>query len=228
MVSQEQDGDLPRQQLIISDLATLKVVSDDLRLRVIQALREEPHTVKNLAGMLGVPQKGLYYHVGLLEQHGLIRVVRTRMVRGITEKWYRATAHLIRLDDAILAEPSPAREEGLAALVTTALNQTRDDIVSRVQAGLLDVAPSTPRHQRLLSTWILGDLPDEQADEFYSRLDALLRDFPVLPDQDPIDSDGRRYRLVLAFYPVSGRLLSADPESATAGHELRPEEEVDG
>ncbi len=199
MVSQEQDGDLPRQQLIISDLATLKVVSDDLRLRVIQALREEPHTVKNLAGMLGVPQKGLYYHVGLLEQHGLIRVVRTRMVRGITEKWYRATAHLIRLDNAVLAERSPAREEGLAALVTTALNQTRDDIVSRVQAGLLDVAPSTPRHQRLLSTWTLGDLPDERADEradeFYSRLDALLRDFPVLPDRDPTDSDGRRYRL---------------------------------
>jgi len=197
-----QSDPTPLPEMVISDLETLKVISDDLRLRLIQALRGAPRTVKELASEMGVPQKSLYYHVGLLEDHGLIRSVRTRAVRGITEKWYQATAYLIRLDDAVLSETSPVRDEGLAALVTTAFNQTRDDIVTRSQVGLLDLAVDASRERRLCSTWVLGQLSDEQADEFYSRLDALLRHFPVLPRVGNPRPTGHTYRLLMAFYPV--------------------------
>ncbi len=217
-----QSDPTPLPEMVISDLETLKVISDDLRLRLIQALRGAPRTVKELAGEMGIPQKSLYYHVGLLEDHGLIRSVRTRLVRGITEKWYQATAYLIRLDGAVLSETSPVRDEGLAALVTTALNQTRDDIVTRSQSGLLDPAVDAPRERRLLSTWVLGQLSDEQADEFYSRLDALLRDFPVLPPAGNPRPTGHRYRLLMAFYPVDARDAVTDQQMGDSSGVIPP------
>jgi len=217
-----QSDPTPLPEMVISDLETLKVISDDLRLRLIQALRGAPRTVKELASEMGVPQKSLYYHVGLLEDHGLIRSVRTRVVRGITEKWYQATAYLIRLDGAVLSETSPVRDEGLAALVTTALNQTRDDIVTRSQSGLLDPAFDAPRERRLLSTWVLGQLSDERADEFYSRLDALLRDFPVLPPAGNPGPTGHRYRLLMAFYPVDDADAVTDQQMSDSSGFITP------
>jgi len=186
-------------------------------------LRGAPRTVKELASEMGVPQKSLYYHVGLLENHGLIRPVRTRAIRGITEKWYQATAYLIRLDGAVLSETSPVRDEGLAALITTALNQTRDDIVARTQAGLLDPAFDAPRERRLSSTWVLGQLSDERADEFYSRLDALLRDFPVLPPAGNPGPTGRTYRLLMAFYPVDEADAVSDQQMGDSSGFITPD-----
>ena len=220
-----QSDPTPLPEMVISDLETLKVISDDLRLRLIQALRGAPRTVKELASEMGVPQKSLYYHVGLLEDHGLIRSVRTRAVRGITEKWYQATAYLIRLDDAVLSETSPVRDEGLAALVTTAFNQTRDDIVTRSQVGLLDPAVDAPRERRLCSTWVLGQLSDEQADEFYSRLDALLRDFPVLPRAGNPRPAWHTYRLLMAFYPVDDTDSVSDQEMGDSSGFITPDQE---
>jgi len=211
------DYEAPQGEIVIQDLETLKVISDDLRLRLIQILRGKPRTVKDLAGETGVPQKSLYYHVALLEEHGLIRVVRTRIVRGINEKWYQATARLVRLDDAILSAPGAERDEGLAAMVRTALTQTRDDIAARVSAGLLDPAEDASSDRRLLSTWVLGRLSTEQAEEFYIRLDAVLRDFPVLPRDANPEPDQQTYRLLLAFYPADAPVTTVDTPKQESG-----------
>ncbi len=211
------DYEAPQGEIVIQDLETLKVISDDLRLRLIQILRGQPRTVKDLAGETGVPQKSLYYHVALLEEHGLIRVVRTRIVRGINEKWYQATARLVRLDDAILSAPGAERDEGLTAMVRTALTQTRDDLAARVSAGLLDPAEDTSSDRRLLSTWVLGRLSTEQAEEFYSRLDAVLRDFPVLPRGANPEPDQQTYRLLLAFYPTDAPVSTVDIPKQESG-----------
>ncbi|MBX6342634.1 MAG: helix-turn-helix transcriptional regulator [Thermomicrobiaceae bacterium] len=77
---------------VIRDLETLRAVSDPLRLRLFELLRGGPRTVKQLAAALDLPPTRLYYHVGQLEAHGLVRVVDTRVVSGIIEKRYQATA----------------------------------------------------------------------------------------------------------------------------------------
>src|SRR5688572_10061938 len=78
--------------LIVTDLETLKLISDPLRLRMLELLRGEPRTVKELARALGVAPTKLYYHVKLLLERELIRVAETRIVSGITEKRYQVTA----------------------------------------------------------------------------------------------------------------------------------------
>src|SRR5690242_5492835 len=93
----------PVESIVVTNLETLKVVSDGLRSRIVDLLRAEPQTVKQLAATLNLPPKKLYYHINLLEQHELIRVIGTRIVSGIIEKTYRATAYLFLFEREVFA-----------------------------------------------------------------------------------------------------------------------------
>src|SRR3712207_1417060 len=88
----------PKDIYFISDLETLKVVSDPLRLRILECFRGVPATVKDVAAALDMPPTRLYYHVNQLEERGLIHVVETRVVSGIIEKHYQTTAYRLTVD----------------------------------------------------------------------------------------------------------------------------------
>ena len=78
-------------ELVIDDVEQLKVLSDALRLQLLDVLSDEAErgaTAKELAEALGTKQTKLYRHLALLEEHGFIRVVETRLVSGILEKRY--------------------------------------------------------------------------------------------------------------------------------------------
>ena len=77
---------------VIQDVATLKVLADPVRMRMLLATAEHARTVKEMASTLGVPATRLYYHVKLLERHELIHVASRRMVSGIEERSYLANA----------------------------------------------------------------------------------------------------------------------------------------
>src|SRR5919199_432922 len=102
----------PADELTISDLDSLRVIADPLRLRILESLIE-PRTVKQVAAELGIFPTKLYYHMQLLERHGLIMVVDTRLVSGILEKRYRAAARCFHVDHALLALSGPTGDEGL-------------------------------------------------------------------------------------------------------------------
>src|SRR3954452_11214244 len=54
---------------LISDVETLKAISDPLRLKILEVMDAqfgEPWSVKELASALDVPQTRLYHHVELL------------------------------------------------------------------------------------------------------------------------------------------------------------------
>src|SRR5436189_3070665 len=103
----------PAKELLVSDLDTLKVVSNPLRIQVLELLVSAPRTVKQLAAEMGTTPTKLYYHLNLLEEYGLVRVVSTRVVSGIIEKQYRVTAYSLRPDPAIFAPGGIPADEGL-------------------------------------------------------------------------------------------------------------------
>ena len=69
-------------EMVIDNLETLKVLADQLRKRIMEQF-DEPSTVKEVARKLGTSPSKLYYHVNLLEEHGLLKVTDTRIVSGI-------------------------------------------------------------------------------------------------------------------------------------------------
>ena len=95
---------IPGDQFVIEDAETIKVIADPLRLRLMLETIDAPRTVKELAATLDVPQTRLYYHMKLLEKHGLISVAGRRMVSGIEERSYRSPANGWTISKDLMAD----------------------------------------------------------------------------------------------------------------------------
>src|SRR6476620_7963823 len=93
----------PADHMVIKDLESLKAMSDPLRLQIIEIMLQGARTVKQIAGELKTTPTKLYYHINLLEQHGLIKVSGTRVVSGIIEKQYRLAAYSFDIDRSLLS-----------------------------------------------------------------------------------------------------------------------------
>jgi DNA-binding transcriptional ArsR family regulator len=68
--------------------SVLGALADDLRVRILAVTREQPASITELAALLRRPKGTVGYHLKVLERAGLVRVVRTRRVRAVTEKYY--------------------------------------------------------------------------------------------------------------------------------------------
>src|SRR6266571_4450895 len=86
--------------LVVSEPERLRALADDLRTTIVLLLRERARSTKELADELGLPKGTVGHHLKVLESAGLIRVVRTRQVRAITEKFYGRVARLFILRSA--------------------------------------------------------------------------------------------------------------------------------
>ncbi|MFZ0624970.1 MAG: winged helix-turn-helix domain-containing protein, partial [Acidimicrobiia bacterium] len=65
-----------------------RALFEDTRLRIVDLLLERAATVTELAETLGKPKGTVGHHVAVLEQAGLVHVVRTKKVRAIEAKYY--------------------------------------------------------------------------------------------------------------------------------------------
>lgn len=206
---QEHDAFEPADSLLVTNIATLRVVSDKLRAQIIDLLRAGPHTVKQLARALNLSPKKLYYHVNMLEQHGLIRVVQTRLTSGIVEKTYRATAYIFLFDKDVFAATNSPGDTTLNPMLAMMFEATQHQLEQSMQDGLIDESSTAPQ-RRLLAEWSLSRLSPAQAEDFYARLEALLNEFEVL---DEADGERQAYRLFATLFPVRSHARPA-PQAA--------------
>jgi DNA-binding transcriptional ArsR family regulator len=204
---------LPDDMFTIQDLETLKVVADPLRLQILNVLRGSPRPVKELAKALHLPQTKLYYHIDLLEKHGLIRVTSTRVVSGILEKHYQATAYKLTVDRALFwpAPSGPDDYQGLDVFLSAVLDYTHNDILRSVQAGLIDVGKGSVPERSLDIGRIWFRLTPEQVKTFRERLEALCIEYQTLSQQSPTDGT-QFYEFLQAFYPTLEHSPSAREE----------------
>ncbi len=187
---------------IINTVETLKIVADPLRLRILAALRRSPATAKELARQLDTPLKGLYYHLGLLEEHGLIRVRSTRVVSGIIEKQYEAAAYRISVDRALF-NPEPDEATGIEVFLSFVLDHARAEILKSISAGLLSPHPPSPDDGEgglnLGRLWLR--LTREQRVAFERRMKDLELEFAA-QQAAPDDPDAQLYEVLIGIYPV--------------------------
>ena len=203
-------GPDPVAERTISDVETLKALSDPLRLRILELMtsaHDEAFTVKRLAAALEVSQTKLYHHVNLLAERELIRPVATRVVSGIIETSYRIAQLSVKLDRGLLAGDHPALHD----MLTTVFDGARDDIERGIQAGVIDLGEETDPLRRVILAKGLTRLSPERAVQFQAQLKELLDSY----DDGPEDTEGAPYGFVLGFYPMTGVPLDADPEEAS-------------
>lgn len=185
----------------ITSLEMHKALVHPLRISILEQLVHEACTATQLADKLEIQLTKLYYHLNLLEKNEIIEVVQTRLVFGILEKTYRATARNYVLDRQIIFQEMEESgvhewmEENLQSLWDT----TRTDIKGGVLANNIDLSDQQSDRRLLLVRFNSRMLP-ERAIEFYERLEALCAEFEAFHD-DENHPESTAYTLTVACFP---------------------------
>jgi DNA-binding transcriptional ArsR family regulator len=190
----------PPLEMVITDVEQLKVIGDPLRLRLIETMAEDPGrgwTAKELAEELGTKQTKLYHHLGLLEQHGFIRVGETRVVSGILEKRYQATAHGFHVDRALLT--GAGAENAVSVAIDAIFDKARTEILVGLRAGSINFDPEDPKRKRM-GLWASHARLSPASVKRVMRLIEKLAEIDT--NQDP---GGAEYGLIVGFYPKAPR-----------------------
>jgi DNA-binding transcriptional ArsR family regulator len=161
-------------ELRIADLETLRVMADPTRLRILELLVMESQPVKRLAATLNLPQTKLYYHINLLEEHGLIRVVGTRVVSGIIEKRYGAVARAYRIDDSLLALSAPGNDGTADMVFATLLDGLRSELRQGLAAGAIELREDAPATRKVTIGRVPLRLTPERAAELQELFASLF------------------------------------------------------
>jgi predicted ArsR family transcriptional regulator len=203
-----------KDRVVINDLETLKVLSDPLRMQIIELMSYQARTVKQLAKELGTTPHKLYYHVKLLEDHGLIRVAETRMVSGIVEKHYQIVAKDIVVADGLLSVSKPERKSDVESLISSILDGSKADFIRSLRVRTDEDIQVGERHSSY-ATREIASLTREQAKAIYERLEELVREFESYDDEAE-QGQRQRYALTTLFYPSFSKedLLGGSEEDA--------------
>jgi DNA-binding transcriptional ArsR family regulator len=176
----------------------VRAVTDPVRNQVLDLVLERAASVTELASALGRPKSSVAHHVDVLVGAGLLRIVRTRRVRAVEERFYGRVARRIVIGTSGLpegAEPPNFLAEAIA--------ESAEADPARVFA--------TIRHARI---------PAVQAEAFFARLAALADEFSELPRGGDIV-----HGLVAAIYPTSQpslRKRGRQPRRATSRRRAAP------
>jgi DNA-binding transcriptional ArsR family regulator len=161
---------------IVSSSPELRAMASPLRTTILDLLLERAATVGELAAALGRPPSTVAHHVDVLVDAGMLKVVRTRRVRAIDERFYGRTARIFYVG-AVRPEQARMLSNNLSvAAAESGPAHEADDLRAVI------------RHARI---------PRERAAEFWERVVELTHEFTKLPR-----SGETVYGFVAGLYPT--------------------------
>jgi len=179
------------EMLIVTAPEQLRALADPLRATLLELLLERAATVTEMARAVSRPKSTIAYHVNLLVNARLLKVVRTRRVRAIDERFYGRVARTLYI--GVLSRPEDKQ-------VVAAIN------------GLAEAAAeSAPAHAAddLRCTLVHARIPVEEVRSFWAEVQAVARKFAQIPR-----SGDQVYGFVAGLYPTDAPTL---PDADSAG-----------
>ncbi|WBB73666.1 helix-turn-helix domain-containing protein [Micromonospora sp. WMMD1128] len=149
--------------LVVTAPEQLRALADPLRGTLLELLLERAATVNELARAVDRPKSSVAYHVNQLVDAGLLRVVRTRRVRAIEERFYGRVARTFYVG---------------------ALSRPEDkQVVARINGLAEAAAEAAAAHaaDELRCTLVHARIPIEDVREFWAEVQALARRFAQIP-----------------------------------------------
>ena len=176
--------------LVVTAPAQLRALADPLRGTLLDLLLERAATVTELARAVDRPKSTVAYHVNLLVEAGLLRVVRTRRVRAIEERYYGRVARTLYVGALTRAEDKQ---------VVAAMNGLAQAAAESVPAHAADDVRCMLLHARI---------PVGEVRNFWAEVMELARRFAQIPR-----SGDQVYGFVAGLYPTDAPTLpDPDPE----------------
>ncbi|MGY4911075.1 helix-turn-helix domain-containing protein [Micromonospora aurantiaca (nom. illeg.)] len=177
--------------LVVTAPEQLRALADPLRSTLLELLLERAATVNEMARAVDRPKSSVAYHVNQLVDAGLLRVVRTRRVRAIEERFYGRVARTYYVG---------------------ALSRAEDkQVVSRINGLAEAAAEAAAAHaaDELRCTLVHARIPIEDVREFWAEVQALARRFAQIPR-----AGDQVYGFAAGLYPTDAPTL-ADTDPAT-------------
>ncbi|WP_431874190.1 helix-turn-helix domain-containing protein [Micromonospora marina] len=177
--------------LVVTAPEQLRALADPLRSTLLELLLERAATVNEMARAVDRPKSSVAYHVNQLVDAGLLRVVRTRRVRAIEERFYGRVARTYYVG---------------------ALSRAEDkQVVSRINGLAEAAAESAAAHaaDELRCTLVHARIPIEDVREFWTEVQALARRFAQIPR-----AGDQVYGFAAGLYPTDAPTLP-DTDPAT-------------
>ncbi len=156
------DYDLP-DTVEVATPTQLRAIADPLRTTILDLVLERAATVAELAAAVDRPKSTVAHHVNVLVQAGMLRVVRTRRVRAIDERYYGRTGRTIYV--GVVRRPGDTE-------TPVCINGLSVAAAESVPAHEADKLYTTIRHARI---------PAPLAAQFWQRVETLIREFTQLP-----------------------------------------------
>jgi DNA-binding transcriptional ArsR family regulator len=182
--------------LVIRDAETLKALAEPTRLQILLELSEEAKTVKDVAETLGVGPTRLYYHFKILERARLIRVAGRRMVSGIQERRYIATAK----SWTPAPEQTPRLVESGVVSALLGLVEAELDLALLAQSEIPLGEAGSPVPVMSLTRLALSD---EDVAEVQRRIESVMEDFGTT---GRAPKGKRAYGMLFAGYQLPSEL----------------------
>lgn len=170
--------------VVVTAPEQLRALADPLRATLLELLLERAATVTEMAQAVDRPKSSVAYHVNLLVEAGLLRVVRTRRVRAIEERYYGRVARTIYVG---------------------ALNRPEDKQVVAAINGLAEAAAeAAPAHaaDELRCLLLHARIPIEEVRNFWAEVQEVARRFAQIPR-----SGDQVYGFAAGLYPTDAPTL---------------------
>jgi DNA-binding transcriptional ArsR family regulator len=172
------------ETVVVTAPGQLRALADPLRRTLLDLLLERAATVTEMAQAVGRPKSTIAYHVNLLAGAGLLRVVRTRRVRAIQERYYGRVARTLYIG---------------------ALNRPEDKQVVAAINGLAEAAAeAAPAHaaDELRCLLVHARIPIEEVRNFWAQVQELARRFAQVPR-----AGDQVYGFAAGLYPTDAPTL---------------------
>jgi DNA-binding transcriptional ArsR family regulator len=182
------------EMLVVTAPDQLRALADPFRTTLLDLLLERAASVTELARAVGRPKSTVAYHVSILVDAGLLRVVRTRRVRAIEERYYGRVARTLYI--GVLTRPEDRQ-------VVAAINGLAQAAAESAPAHAADDLRCTLSHARI---------PRDAVRSFWAQVQELARQFAQIPR-----SGDQVYGFVAGLYPTDAPTLPDAPPDPDAG-----------
>ena len=172
------------EMLVVGAPEQLRALADPLRASLLELLLERAASVTEMAEAVDRPKSTIAYHVNLLVDAGLLRVVRTRKVRAIQERYYGRVARTLYI--GMLSRPEDKQ-------VVAAMNGLAEAAAEAAPAHAADDLRCLLVHARI---------PVEEVRNFWAEVQAVARRFAQIPR-----SGSQVYGFAAGLYPTDAPTL---------------------
>jgi DNA-binding transcriptional ArsR family regulator len=170
--------------VVVTAPEQLRALADPLRTTLLELLLERAATVTEMAHAVDRPKSTIAYHVNLLVDADLLRVVRTQRVRAIEERYYGRVARTIYI--GVLSRPEDKQ-------VVAAINGLAEAAAEAAAAHAADELRCTLLHARI---------PIEEVRNFWAQVQELARRFARIPR-----AGDQVYGFAAGLYPTDAPTL---------------------